>query len=173
MENREEQKNLIGVWPNLSRAYEIAKLACLEIKVVSNSDPGNFVTETYPKLLQDLPIINEFFAGVNITTAPTKPHLTVEIHQPTKYDNRRHESMESVNNRILRATNTMELLKSLTIPVYNEASLMLYNTAIEKLGLGLHDCHIIDKTVIVIAALSDSTTVRVEHIAEAIQYFSY
>jgi len=156
-----EQLNFNGLFPNVTRAYEIAKLGNFKITVFYNG--GSF---TYPKADEDYQLLKAFYHDVEF-----KPNgeIFVEIIKPKNYDQGRYsESLEDVHKRIEKA-------KKNPVPdIYSDESTSdeLLKVAVNKLSLSSLDVKIIQKLAGVIAQLDTSDEIEVHHIAEAIHYRS-
>lgn len=148
---------LNGLFSNLSRAYEIAKLGNLSIQVVYGKE--------YLKGAEDYQLIKEFFKGVEFSI---NGDIIFEIFEPEYSNNHRCEPMETVENRILQGSNN-PIPKNIT----SDNGRQLLKVAVDRLNLSLKDIERIEKISIAIAQLENSDVVKLEHLAEAIQYRSY
>jgi len=147
--------NLIPLWPNLARAYEIAKLGMLKIKVVFQPD--------YVEGLQDYAAIKKFYTGV---TFCNDAEITVEITKPESYAPKASaRTLEDVFADLAR-------INHIKMPTEFESSAckLFLDNAIKKLHLSLTAHRNIMQVAGVIAILEGCMKIRPEHIAEAVQY---
>lgn len=150
-------KNLIGLWVNLARAYEIALLGDFSVQVVCQLD--------YKQGLEDFEEIKKFYDKIKFST---KGDMVVEIYEPDYHQNVNYEKLVDIHDRVSKAKENSRPTK-----FKNKSCDSLLKTATEKLSLSSQK---IDKTVEVaktIAQLDNSNTICPEHIAEAIQYNCY
>jgi hypothetical protein len=152
------ETNIIPLWSNLSRAYEIAKLGNLSISIVFNRD--------YIEGREDYNIIKKIYSDVKFES---DGDLIVEITKPDGYKEskaRKHETISDLDLRIEKAKQHKrpEIYKSQSV------SDSLLKTATERLSLTLSDIESIEKISRVIAQLDLANEIKVEHTAEAIQY---
>lgn len=165
--------NVNGIYSNLSRAYEIALLGNFAIKLstVENADgfevsenDMKFITTFFPNVKfyypsdNDIPFINTvLFVELN------KPHF--EMFTSIFRSGRKFETLQDIVSRVESAKNN-------NIPEFklNEAGWTLFKTAYERLNFSLITCEYIVKTSQVIAWLHKSKDIKLEHLAEAIQY---
>jgi hypothetical protein len=151
------QNRIISMWYNLSRAYEIAKVGNLSISINFQSD--------YLQGFDDYKLIKEFYNDIEFKTGGD---LFIEITKP-EYESKiiSSETLDSIRNNAIKAQ-CRELPKE-----FNPACDTLLKTAINRLNLSQIQ---IDLTKLIaknIARLENKDIVRVEHIAEAIQYIAY
>lgn len=152
--------NVIGLWVNLSRAYEIALLGKHSIDV--------FHSEDYLTASEDFEVIKDFYkmvtfeAGGGIQQEITPPNFN-------HFLNARHtESLEDIHKRVTKAmkNETPQLVK-------NDGIDSLLRAAMQRLGVSVKGVHLIHNMAVTIAQLDNSKVVRIEHIAEAVQYRSH
>ena len=151
-----EKIDVISLWPNLARAYEVAKAGNFSIKVIYYSDYVLSGDDDYK-------IIKEFY---NDVTFSSDGEITQEIIRPNNYfhNNKNTETLEIIS---LRA----EEIKNNIIPLEkNKSSLALIETAIKRLNLSIKDINNIEKISTTIAKLDKSNIIDAFHTAEAIQY---
>ena len=154
--------NLIGLASNISRGYEIARAGKHTIKIVL---PKN---SHIP--LQDISIFSEFYG---IDTAPINPDIIMELaYDPADLvrilNDNRFETLEDINKRADLVLSTHDNIDTNLC----KSSKALLKTACERLEFGVNDVIKILAVSETIAKLSKSETIKVEHIAEAIQYRS-
>jgi hypothetical protein len=146
-------RNLIGLWVNLSRAYEIALLGGHTLTVTANRN--------YKEAFDDYQEIKSFYKGVKFVD---NGDICCEIDKPHYTQNRNYETLEEIIQRV----------NMVKVPVFefkNTASgEQLLKTAVERLSLSLKDVEKLEKTSVTIARLDGSTKVELQHLAEAIQY---
>lgn len=151
--------NLIGYWPNVSRAYEVAKLGGFSIELVFDYDE-------YPMGRQDCDRVRKFFSDVEFKAGGD---LVCEIMPPREaYKSKHHrfETLNDIQDRVCKATPIESIPLTIT-----SASESLLKTAMDRL-LG-HSLTVKEQTVKiarVIAALGRYSEIKIEHLAEAIQY---
>jgi hypothetical protein len=168
-------QNVNGIYSNLSRAYEIALLGGFAIKLstVENADSVEvsekdmkFITGFFPNVKfyypsdnnKDIPFINTvLYVELN------KPHF--ENISAGLRNGRKTETLQDIVSRV-------ESAKSNITPEFkpNEAGWTLFKTGYERLDLDVITCEYIAKTSQIIAKLHGSKDIKVEYIAEAMQY---
>jgi hypothetical protein len=151
-------KNLVGYWANLSRAYEVALLGGLSLRVVFDKE--------YKAGFEDYEQIKEFFKAVAFSG---KGALSVTIYKPSHdIPENRFEALEAIHKRV-------EAAKRNELPATFEGSACetLLKVATDRLSLSIADRNLILKISGVIGQLSGSECVSVEHLAEAIHYVGY
>ena len=151
------QKSIIGLWPNLSRAVEIAMLGGYEVTIVYHSD--------YKAGREDYESIVDFYSPhVDFSGSGA---ITVEISQPIDPVGRKvfqYETLEDILGRVEKARGN-------TIPtVFPDSSSILLKTAANRLNLSLKAIDSIASIAGTIAQLDGAKEVRPEHVAEAILY---
>jgi len=150
-------KNLVGLWVNLSRACEIALLGKFSIRIIFDPE--------YKEGFDDYKSIKEFYKDVNFNR---NGDLIVEIYKP---DYSRREGYDSLEHIIARA-HTAE--KNVRPIIFNNDSCdLLLKHATAKLNFSLSEEGKVIGIASVIAQLDKSTSIRIEHLAEAIQYKAY
>lgn len=151
--------NIIALWVNLSRAYEIAKLGGLSIRVV--------FAEDYKEGSDDYAEIKEFY-GREVFKATGD--LIIEITKPYQYETivRNYETLPMIEERITKAAKNIKPECTL-----GQSSESLLKIAVQHLNLSLKDVKRVKQIAVTIAQLDEATEIKIEHIAEAIQYRSY
>ena len=158
-----KELNLVGLAPNISRAYEIAKFGNHSLKIIIPKD------STLPQA--DLRLLNDFYS---LPYVDGDADMIVELcYSPDDimnviFNSDRHENLEIINVRI-----TQSGIDSLTDKSIDEASQSLLKTAIGKLDLSISSVLSILKVAETIARIDNSTRIKIEHVAEAIQYQSF
>lgn len=152
--NFRESDFIIGLWPNLARAYEIALLGDFSIQIVFEKD--------YTQGFKDYENIKCFYDKVSFKV---DGDLVVEIYLPDYNDRRKYETLQEIESRVIRARSN-ELPDKYSSP----ACEALLKTATDRLGLALSDIERTNGIAGVIAQLEGSVDIRPEHVAEAIQY---
>lgn len=161
--------NVIQLYSNISRAYEISKLG------------GHPIALCYPnpKLLkekdreeemihpEDIQYVQKYFDIKDLLTKAEAAILMDFSKPPFPYPARTTETMDDIHERINVAKSFN--LTSDTLP---SKGLPLLKTAFERLNLSLKDLDIIESVSTTIARLDLSPEIRIEHLAEAIQYRS-
>lgn len=149
--------NLIALAHNISRVYEICKAGNHSVKIIASGSANK----------EDIPLLNSFY-GFSETNNPDitielcyGPHDVLNCFLP----NNRTETIDQVNERIPKLPPT-------TDRSFDKSCSSFLKTAIEKLKLGVLDVHVILNVANTIAHISKSDIIKVEHVAEAIQYRS-
>lgn len=148
-------KNLIGLWSNLSRAYEIALLGNFSIKVVFDKN--------YQEGFDDYETIKSFYKDVVFSK---DGDLTLEIYKPDY--NQNSNNFEKLSDIIARVDKAKKNIKPDIIRIPSGSALL--KSAAEKLSLSISKIEKIKEISGIIAQLDDSDEVLPQHIAEAIQY---
>lgn len=152
---KKTKQNLIGLWVNLSRAYEIAKLGGLSIQVVYETD--------YISGKDDYSLIKEFYKDVEFKA---QGDIVVEITKPDNYNPKRQfETLEDINKRIEKSKK-----QALPTEFANDACNQLLKVATQRLNLSLKDVQSVKEIAGVIAQAGLSKLIQTEHVAEAIHY---
>jgi hypothetical protein len=161
--------NVCGIYSNLSRAYEIALLGGFKIRLIKS----NNIDDHIPKDI-DLDLIKSFFAGVEFTDKESDLDsviLHIEVTMPSFDMIVTTRKSETVNDHFRRANDAQ--VNELSIFKLSESGRALLKTAYERLNLTLNDLDSIVSTSQVISRLHGSKEIKVEYLAEAIQYHSY
>lgn len=158
--------NLVGLHCNISRAYEIARTGGYTISFAYYSDKEDRERNINPK---DIKYFIDFFNIPNLVCE--EGDLIVEFLRPRWDDikscmTRKYETLEDIEIRIRQSLQ----FKKPSFDTISEGSLSLLGMAYERLNLSLIDVQIIKEVSCTIAQMAFSDTVKVEHIAEAIQY---
>lgn len=149
-------KNIIPLFPNLSRAYEIAMLGNFSINVVFEKD--------YIEGFDDYKTIKNFFGEIFFSA---QGEITCQILKPN-YSAKTNPKAETLSDIITRVNSAKT--NPLPTEMKNESSIAIFNLAINKLNFSLNKQETILKVAAVIAQLDKSPTIAPEHVAEAIQY---
>jgi len=148
--------NLVPLWPNLSRAYEIALLGNFSITI--------FYYKDYIASASDYNDIKSFFNDVRFEK---EGDLIIDIEQPDPkivVSKRKYETLEEIRARVEKAKNNF-------LPTeYNSATEQLLMTAIQKMKLSVNKKDKTENLAAIIAKLDGSKTILIEHMAEAINY---
>ena len=168
------ENNVCGLYCNLSRAYEIAMLGNFTIRLIK----GNNVDNHEPSD-NDLKMISNLFTGVdyvfendyNPEIVLEKTMLHIELTMPNFemiLTNRKSELISDVLDRVNKAKDNVKPEFKLS-----EGGRTLFKTAFERLKLSFVDLESIAECSRVIAQLHGSKDIKIEYLAEAIQYHSY
>jgi hypothetical protein len=160
--------NVCGIYSNLSRAYEIALLGGFKIRLIKS----NNIDDHIPKDI-DLDLIKSFFAGVEFTDKESDLDsviLHIEVTIPSFDMVITTRKCENVND-IFRRVNDAQA-NELPIFKLSESGRALLKTAYERLKLTLNELDSIATTSQVISRLHGSKEIKLEYLAEAIQYQS-
>ena len=160
-----QQFKMLGGLENILRAYEICKAGGFKMRLYPTKDiDKNIISDKqlneYNKLLQ--PVTTFDFNDA---------YLLVEVVRPqfnSIFTARETESIEYINKRVVKALENPQP----NIDINDESSLKLMWVAYDHLGLQPYEVEIIILIAQVIARLEGSTTIKVNHVAEAIQYRS-
>jgi hypothetical protein len=151
-------KNLIGIWPNLSRAYEIARMGNFTLSVIYDKE--------YKNGQEDYKLIKAFYPEVVFTR---KGDITMEILEPIweRVSNRERgwETLADIEKRVRQGMRN-------ETPVWarNEANEQLKHMAVERLHLSVKDLETINNMATSIAQIEGVKFVQPHHVAEAINY---
>lgn len=155
---KKEATNIIGLWTNLSRVYEIAKLGGLSIRVVFDKD--------YINGFKDYELIKAFYKDVNFSI---DGDIVFELTAPeiSSYPSRKNqfETLEDIEKRIEKAKNNI-----LPSEFSGDSCHTLLKTAINRMNFSLSDTEKVKEIAGIIAKLDGTVRIQVEHIAEAVQY---
>jgi len=158
--------NLVGVFDgNISRAYEIAKVGGHSITMAYyKSIDGDDERDVNPN---DCKLIADAFGFKSVSDGDLIVEV-VRIQFDYLFSGRRGETIETVNERINEALARPEV----TDFEKYDVCMSLLKTAYDRLNLCITDVQTIFKLSATIARLDGSGLIRVEHLAEAIQYRS-
>ena len=158
--------NLYAGNENAMRAYEIAKCGNHNMLLLTNKIEDGGVDKSQLNLLRNY--FNSLFD-------PNKPvDIYIEVVRPdfnTIVGNYKGETIDQVNERIKAFKRNPPIITHACIGVNNSID-SLIKTAYERLGLCPYEIQIILDVATTIAKIDKSKEVKVEHIAEAIQYRS-
>lgn len=148
--------NMILLAINISRVYEIATIGNHSIKIIPTEHCRN----------EDIDLLYNFYNLQN----DANPDIIIELAYSANdvincFCNNRAETLEDINARLQVAH------PNVNNDLCN-TSITLLKTAINRLELGVNDVLIIHRVAKSIAQLSGSEAIKVEHVAEAIQYRS-
>ena len=149
-----KKRNLIPLWYNFARVYEIAKLGNYSVRVIFENE--------YIEGFDDYKAIKKFYSGIQFSSTG---QMVVEISKPDYDSTIRGETLSDIHTRISEA-------KKFAIPEYVKTGAIasLVKTATERLNLSMENIENAEAIAVTIARLALSNEVRIEHIAEAIQY---
>jgi hypothetical protein len=154
-----------GIYYNVSRVVEISKVGNHSISFVYLKDTDN----EHKVKESDIKLISEYF---NVKPC-INGDLLCEIVRPDwscieLAIFRDHETLSEIDSRI----ETAKKYKRPDIKTMSTACYSLLGTAYDRLNLSVSDIDIIRNISATIAQMGYSDTIRLEHIAEAIQYRS-
>lgn len=152
----QNNNNLVGLWPNLSRAYEIALAGKFTIQCVFEKE--------YTAGFEDYKKIKSFFDGVDFVS---DGNLIVELYKPSV--NKPHHEFETLKDIIARVYDVKDNVTPFVFDNEHAANALL-KTAVERLSLSISKRNNILKVAGVIARLDKCDKIRTEHLAEAINY---
>lgn len=168
--------DVIQLWRQVSRAYQIAKLGNFTIKLVADSDYKEFNDDWQEIVLfyKDVYFTNlnsnSPFQLVSAVNKDKNPDLIIEIQKPYNYiiHAKSTETLEKLNLEVDKARNN-----TLPIGYNNTACQTLLTTASNRLNFSYKDCQQVFKIAQVIAQLEGTKMIQVEHVAEAVQYRAF
>jgi len=153
-----ETTNIIGMWVNLSRVYEIAKLGGLSIRIVFDKD--------YTNGFKDYELIKAFYKDVNFSSEGdmiiqlTPPEISTHPIRKNQF-----ETLSDIEKRIEKARNNI-----LPSEFSGDSCHTLLKTAINRMNFSLTDTEKVKEIAGVIAKLNGNDKIQVEHVVEAAQY---
>jgi hypothetical protein len=146
---------MTNYWCNVFRAIEIAKLGGLPITIIFNKEYNGY---------DDYQRVKDFCKGW-FDDFKSDGLIYSEIYKPQEISKVKGESIKTIEARIVKAQNFGESIYTET-----DSFLALMNTAMRHLNMSLNDVDNVIKIAKVIAQLDLKPSVRIDHIAEAIQY---
>lgn len=149
--------NVVSLWPNVSRAIEVAKLGGFSVTIYFNPNE-------YPKGYEDYNLIKKYYAGWfdNFDC----DGLQVEIKKPQSYEVKCRESLSDIQDRVNLG------LKNVRPDFhYNDSMSSIMERATEYLNLSGDEVIKIKEITTVISQL-DNKKLDTVHFAEAINYFN-
>jgi hypothetical protein len=166
--------NICGIFSNLSRAYEIALLGGFKIRLIQSNNVDDHLLST-----NDLYFISEYFDEVEFIfdgddfedVELDSIVMHIELGMP-EFDSiistRNSVSLDSV-------VETVKNSRDNVLPEFklSESGKALLSTAFRRLKLDLNQLNSIAEISRVIAKLHGSKEIKLEYLAEAIQYLSY
>lgn len=148
--------NIIPLYPNLMRAYQIAYLGGFSISLKLDDEYD------YIQGKNDLRYIKEFYSNIGFNSNG----LTIDIQKPRdSFSNVKGKTLDEVNKEVDYVRSNIRPTEYL-----GSAWKALLDTAIKRLSLTLKEVDRIKLYASVIAQLDNSSKIRIEHLAEAIQY---
>lgn len=164
-QNNDLKINLNGLYYNISRVYEIAKVGGHSITFYYYSHNIDLDRSVNPK---DIQLLLNYY-GLPIET---DGDIQCDFERPD-FDQilssfiRKHETKDEVDERI------KSIIKNNPRPDFylNDAGFSLLKAAYNRLNLCVNDIEIIKNLTVTIAQIANQD-VRMEHLAEAIQYRS-
>ena len=150
-----------GIWPNLARAVEIAKVGNHSIELFYDE-------EEYPDGQRDCEALKKAIGPYSICFCQNGD-ISIEINRPNEY---------ALANTIINQLKTDDFQKQImksysTVPkdmFVNSAGITLMQTAIARLRLCLTKTETVLSIARTIAHMEKYNEVQAHHIAEAIQY---
>lgn len=151
--------NLISASVNISRVYEIAKTGNHTVKLI----PSEGVS------VYDIQLLNDFYEFPN-TEGHCDMYCEVYIDYSeisTLFNGRKYETKEDIEQRINQSNKNEIPLREISPSCQS-----LLKAAITTLNLGLRDTLAVIEVSLTIARMEGSKDIKLQHIAEAIQYQS-
>jgi hypothetical protein len=152
--------NIIGIWPNVFRAIEIAKTGNFTVSIVFEKD--------YENGFDDFQMIKEFCKGW-FDTFVKDGDIAIELHPHPIYELANQKGFETLGDISKRIEKT--LLHTKPELNFDSSSLAILKMATEKLNLSFKKIEKIKLISAVIAQMDLSDKITACHIAEAIQYY--
>ncbi len=149
-------ENLVGIWSGLFRAVEVAKTGGFSISVYFGGE--------YKNGFDDYLAIKTFCNGW-FDNFVTDGDIKIELFNPVTYEQKKDcETLDDISKRVEKTL----LVKKPELKLCTSSEHLL-KVAIERLNLSLIQIEKIKAIAITIAQMAFSS-IRPEHIAEAIQY---
>ena len=149
-------KNINGMFPNLSRAYEVALMCDQKI---------NLIGFEYDNFENDFGLITNEFKG-GIFSEAGKIHISLpKPNFDHIFSSKQCETVSDVELRVKTAKNNSKPNEQL-----NDSCMQLLKTAYERLSLNISDVKSIIHRASGIAQMENCAKIETQHIAESIQY---
>lgn len=159
---QKEKTNIVGLWSNLGRAYQIARVGGFTIQVVYDYEY---------KAADDYQKIKEFYSDV---TFAAKGNLVVELRPPDKTEliwaASKNQTTQITFEHLSSEVATMQNNPKPQNLYLCKASEALLKRATQHYNLDLTQVETCIKVAATIAHMHNYSTVQAEHIAEALQY---
>ncbi|MFA7628737.1 MAG: hypothetical protein WCY37_05030 [Candidatus Dojkabacteria bacterium] len=147
-------KNLTGLWPNLSRAYEVAKLGGLTITIT-------YPRHDYVGAEEDYQRIKEYYKDVEFVA---DGDIWIKIYKPRSYEDTGYEGLNVIHERVKAAMSNQ-------VPERTDSSSEeLLKSGIQRLNFSVKSVEIIRKVSAIIAQLEGCDTINAHCMAEAMNY---
>jgi hypothetical protein len=162
-----------GLFCNLSRAYEIALLGGFKIRLIKSNNVDNRYLSS-----NDLIILSNLFAGVDFIFEDDFEDnelnsilIHIELNMPDFNSIISIRNCETVNDIFKRVNDAQRNI----LPEFKltESGKALLGTAFSRLQLDLNQLNSIVEISRAIARLAGSKEIKLEYLAEAIQYLCY
>jgi hypothetical protein len=167
------ESTVCGLFYNLSRAYEIALLGGFKIRLIKSSNrDGRNLSDN------DLIIISNLFAGVDFIFEEDFQDieldsviLHIELNMPDFNSIISVRNPETVNDIFKRVNDAQKNI----LPEFKltESGKALLSSAFNRLDLDLNELNSIAEISKTISRLHNSKEIKLEYLAEAIQYLCY
>jgi hypothetical protein len=167
------ESTVCGLFSNLSRAYEIALLGGFKIRLIkSNNVDDRYLSSN------DLIILSNLFAGVDFIFEDDFEDIEldsivihIELNMPDFNSIISVRNCETVNDIFKRVNDAQRNI----LPEFklSESGKALLSTGFNRLKLDLNQLNSIVEISRAIARLAGSKEIKLEYLAEAIQYLSY
>lgn len=158
------QINIIGLYVNISRMYEVCKVGNHSISFCYYSSPEDKERSVN---IEDIKMIADFY---NLGTS-LNGDILCEVVRPDfgsiEYSmTRNHETLEEINERIEKAI----AFETPELNTLNPACMSLLKHAYDRMNFSVSNIKLILSIAQTIARLAYSSIIKIEHVAEAIQY---
>jgi hypothetical protein len=152
-------KNLIAIYPNVARAYEIAR-------ATSNIWTLYYDKEEYPNGHEDCRMLTNFFNIASISDYNSiKVHVSRPVANTVVGQIKGYETIEEINKRVeLREANKLSSFD------LGENSKSILKTAYERLNLTAAQIFWAERISAIIAKLDNKKLIEPIHVAEALNY---
>ena len=149
-------ESIVGLWPNLFRAIEIAKNGNFSVSLLYDKDiPSCFNDCVYIKKQ-----CNGFFNNFK-----NNGDIKIQISKPHSYSHSGSESFSDIQKRV---DNVVEYKEPKTLLCDSCKSIL--DTAVKRLDLPMYRYEKIKEIALCIAKMEQFDKIQPQHIAEAIQY---
>lgn len=152
-------KTIISLYPNLSRAVEIALAGKYSISIYYNA-------EDYPTGQADIDLVLSTVPDTIGISRYNPGDILIEVMKPSHFDYSRLESIDDILRRVDRVNQIPEFHA-------NESILLIEKSAVDRANMGLNDVILMRKMSQTIAALDGSKMIQAHHFAEAVNYRLY
>lgn len=156
--------NIIGLYQNLSRMYEIQKVGNFTVSFCYLSDPDDKERSVNPN---DIKIVSSFYGIQPVKEGELMVEFTrCEFEDIKQALTRKFETLEEIQQRIKTAL----AFPLPEIDTIGESGYSLIGTCYQRMNMSLYDVEVIQRISQAIARMAYSSVIKIEHVAEACQY---